>query len=64
MARAVKEESEAAGAQQAQAIREAVEFAQAEGFPADLEEREAFFMGEVAKGEALCGDCKTSLDPD
>lgn len=30
----------------------AVEEAQAEGFPSDIEEREAFFMKEVAEGEA------------
>lgn len=59
MARAAKEEDDMAGEEQMAAIREAVELAQAEGFPADLEEREAYFMSEVARGEALCGDGKS-----
>lgn len=56
MARAAKEEAEAQGAQQKQAIREAVEEAKEDGFPTDVEEREAYFMNEVGKGESLCQD--------
>lgn len=37
-------------------IRQAVADAKDEGFPADLEEREGFFMSQVAKGEGLCAD--------
>ena len=32
--------------------------AKEEGFPTDVEEKEAFFMSEVAHGEALCQDGK------
>ena len=30
--------------------------AKEEGFPTDVEEREAYFMNEVGQGEALCQD--------
>jgi import receptor subunit TOM20 len=38
------------------AIRQAVEEAKAEGVPSDIEERESFFMSEVARGETMCAD--------
>jgi len=60
LARAVREETEAQGAMQIESIKRAVAQAKEEGFPTDLEEKEAFFMGQVAKGEALCAD---SSDP-
>lgn len=53
-ARAAKEEAEAQGKEQKQAIRDAVARANEEGFPKDPEEIEAYFMQEVAQGEALC----------
>ena len=56
MAKAVKEEAEAHGAMQREAIKKAVQSAKDEGFPADLEEKEAYFMGQVAKGESLCAE--------
>lgn len=56
MAKAVKEEAEAQGAQQREAIKAAVQRAKDEGFPADLEEKESYFMNQVAKGEGLCAD--------
>lgn len=34
----------------------AVRDAQMEGFPSDVEEKEAYFMNEVAQGEGLCQD--------
>lgn len=55
-ARAVKEEAEAQGIQQKQAIRAVVQAAREEGFPADVEDKEAYFMNEVGRGEALCQD--------
>jgi import receptor subunit TOM20 len=55
-ARAAKEEAEAQTAKQRQAVRAAVEEAKQEGFPAEVEEREAYFMQEVARGETLSGD--------
>lgn len=53
-ARAAKEEAEAGAKEQRQAIRDAVARANEEGFPKDPEEVEAYFMQEVAQGEALC----------
>ncbi|KAL3469624.1 mitochondrial outer membrane translocase complex, subunit Tom20 domain-containing protein [Aspergillus californicus] len=56
MARAVKEEAEAQGAEFRENIKKAVQQAKAEGFPTDLEEKESYFMGQVAKGEGLCSE--------
>lgn len=47
-----KEAKEVEGKQQQEAIKRAMEEAQEEGFPSDIEEREAYFMKEVAEGEA------------
>lgn len=58
-ARAAREEVEAEGAQQREAIKSAFREATEEGFPAGIEEKEAFFMSEVAKGEQLCQDGKS-----
>jgi len=54
--RAAKEEAEAHTVRQRQAIRAAIEEAKEEGFPTDVEEKEAFFMSEVARGEGLSAD--------
>ncbi|KAL5359900.1 mitochondrial outer membrane translocase complex, subunit Tom20 domain-containing protein [Aspergillus floccosus] len=61
-ARAVKEEAEAQGAQEREAIKKAVQQAKDEGFPTDLEEKEAYFMGQVAKGESLCAEGADKLE--
>jgi mitochondrial import receptor subunit TOM20 len=53
-----KEAKEVEGKQQQESIKQAVEEAQEEGFPTDIEEREAFFMSEVARGEQLNGEGK------
>lgn len=37
-----------------------VEEAKEEGFPVDVEEKEAYFMNEVARGEQLAQDGKNS----
>jgi mitochondrial import receptor subunit TOM20 len=55
-ARLAKEEAEIQGKRQQEDIKQAVEEALGEGFPTDLEEREAFFMQQIAQGEALAGD--------
>jgi MAS20 protein import receptor len=55
-ARMVKEAKESEGKQQKEAIKRAVEEAQEEGFPSSIEDREAFFMKEVAQGEAYNGE--------
>ena len=53
-----KEAKEVEGKQQQETIKQVVEEAQEEGFPTDIEEREAFFMSEVARGEQLNGEGK------
>ena len=60
-ARAAKEQAEAEGAQQKQAIETAVTSAKEDGFPTDLEEKEAYFMNEVARGETLCQEGMASI---
>lgn len=52
----MKEEHQAQGAQQMEAVKQAVEEAKEEGFPSNIEEREGYFVGQVAKGESLCTD--------
>lgn len=56
VAKAVKEAEEAQGAEHREAIKAAVQRAKDEGFPADLEEKESYFMNQVAKGEGLCAE--------
>ncbi|KAI9043134.1 TOM complex receptor protein TOM20 [Aspergillus affinis] len=58
MARAVKEEAEAQGAMERETIKQVVQQAKDEGFPVDLEEKEAYFMSQVSKGESLCAEDK------
>ena len=55
-ARVAKEEAEANTVRQRQAIKAAIEEAKEEGFPTDVEEKEAYFMQEVARGESLSGE--------
>lgn len=43
-------------------IKLAVELAKAEGFPSSVEEKEAFFLDQVSKGEALGTDRKLRRD--
>lgn len=62
-ARAAKEEAEAQGVQQKQAIENAVSEARDEGFPTDVEDKEAYFMSEVGQGEVLCQDGIFSVRP-
>ena len=62
-ARAAKEEAEAQGVQQKQAIENAVNEAREEGFPTDVEDKEAYFMNEVGQGEVLCQDSTYSIWP-
>ncbi|KAJ5128089.1 Mitochondrial import receptor subunit tom20 [Penicillium atrosanguineum] len=56
LAKVVKEQEEAQGAEQREAIKAAVQRAKQDGFPADLEEKESYFMSQVAKGEGLCAE--------
>ncbi|KAA8896027.1 mitochondrial outer membrane translocase complex, subunit Tom20 domain-containing protein [Sphaerosporella brunnea] len=55
-AKAQRAQQHAASESQRERLREAVRLAQAEGFPTDVEEKEAYFMTEVARGEALCAE--------
>ncbi|MCJ1256913.1 hypothetical protein MMC24_004738 [Lignoscripta atroalba] len=61
-ARVAKEQAEAQGAQQKEAINTAVAQAKEEGFPTDVEDKEAYFMTEVARGETLCQDGSDSVE--
>ncbi|RAL17058.1 TOM complex receptor protein TOM20 [Aspergillus homomorphus CBS 101889] len=62
MARVEKEEAEAQGAMQRETIKAVVQQAKEEGFPTDLEEKEAYFMGQVARGESLCAEETDPID--
>ncbi|KAL1997283.1 hypothetical protein VTN49DRAFT_7315 [Thermomyces lanuginosus] len=62
LARAVREEAEAQGAARREAIKKAVAEAKAEGFPTDLEEKEAYFMGQVSRGESLAADGSRNIE--
>jgi len=62
LARAAKEEAAAHTVRQRTVIRTAVEEAKDEGFPSDVEEREAYFMQEVASGEGLSGDGSNNIE--
>ncbi|KAJ5239012.1 hypothetical protein N7468_003631 [Penicillium chermesinum] len=62
VAKAVKEEAEAHGAQQREEIKKAVQRAKEEGFPVDLEEKESYFMTQVAKGEGLCAEGSEQIE--
>ncbi|KAI9792240.1 MAG: hypothetical protein M1833_001239 [Piccolia ochrophora] len=61
-ARAAKEEAEAHGARRKEQIKSAVAQAKDEGFPTDSDEKEAYFMNEVARGEVLSQDGSESID--
>lgn len=61
-ARAEKEEAEAATKRKRESIQRAVDQARAEGFPTDVEEKEAFFLDQVQKGEVLSSDPANDLD--
>lgn len=62
-ARIAKEEAEVQGKQRREEIKQAVQEAIEEGFPTDIEEKEAFFMQQIAQGEALAGDGAQSFFP-
>lgn len=55
-ARVARSQAEAAGAAQKNAIKRAVQEAEEEGFPSGVEDREAYFMQQVAEGESLSQD--------
>ena len=55
-AKVAKEEAEIQGKQQREDIKRAVQEAIEEGFPTDIEEKEAFFMQQIANGETLASD--------
>jgi len=52
-ARIAKEEAEIQGKQQMEEIKRVVEETIEEGFPTDLEEREAYFMSQISQGEEM-----------
>lgn len=62
-ARIAKEEAEIQGKRQREEVKLAVQEAIEEGFPTDVEEKEAFFMQQIAQGEALAGDGMVTATP-
>jgi import receptor subunit TOM20 len=54
--RAEKQNAEASAMSQRQAIKDAVDEAKEEGFPASAEEKEAYFLEQVQAGEILGAD--------
>lgn len=55
-AKAAKEEAEAHNERQKEVIKAVVVEAKEDGFPVDVEEKEAYFMSEVARGEGLSSE--------
>ncbi|KAF8417068.1 mitochondrial import receptor subunit [Tirmania nivea] len=53
-ARSERAQKAAASAEQREVVAKAIRQVQLEGFPVDVEEKEVFFMQEVAQGEVLC----------
>lgn len=60
--RAEKEEAEASTQRQRQEIKSKVDEAKEDGFPAGVEEREAYFNEQVMAGEVLSSDPTKALD--
>ena len=54
--RAEKNQAEAGAAAQRQSIKDAVDEAKEDGFPASAEEKEAYFLEQVQAGEILGAD--------
>lgn len=54
--RAEKDEAEQETVRQRQAVKQAVTDAKEEGFPSDVEAREAYFLQQVSEGETLAAD--------
>ncbi|CAK7218489.1 mitochondrial import receptor subunit tom20 [Sporothrix curviconia] len=61
-ARAEKELAQQETVKQREVIKLAVELAKAEGFPSSVEEKEAFFLDQVSKGEALGNDPTKTIE--
>ena len=57
-ARQEKEEAEADAHQQRLSIKQAVDEAKEEGFPTNVEDKEAYFLDQVSLGETLGADRK------
>lgn len=54
--KAEKESAQQETVRQRQAIKEAVDEAKEEGFPTDVEQKEAYFLQQVSEGETLSAD--------
>lgn len=55
-ARIAKEQTEAQGKRQREEIKAALQEALEEGFPTNIEEKEAFFLQQISQGEAMAND--------
>lgn len=55
-ARKAKEENEAQGKRQKEELKMLVQETLEEGFPKDIEEKEAYFLQQISQGEAMAND--------
>ncbi|KAI9886151.1 MAG: S23-interacting protein [Watsoniomyces obsoletus] len=60
--KAIKEQADAHDARQKDAIKAAMAKAKDQGFPTNDEDKEAFFMGELQRGENMCTDGSDPVD--
>ncbi|TQN71359.1 Mitochondrial import receptor subunit tom20 [Colletotrichum shisoi] len=60
--KAEKEEAEQETVRQRQTIKRAVDAAKEEGFPTDVEQKEAYFLQQVSEGEVLAQDPTRVVD--
>lgn len=57
-ARKAKEENEAQGKRMKEEIKAVVQETLEEGFPTDIEEKEAYFLQQISQGEQMANDGK------
>ncbi|GKT47276.1 mitochondrial import receptor subunit tom20 [Colletotrichum spaethianum] len=62
--KAEKEEAQQETVRQRQAIKQAVNDAKDEGFPTDVEQKEAYFLQQVSEGETLSADRQSNPHTD
>ncbi|KAK1988675.1 MAS20 protein import receptor [Colletotrichum cereale] len=60
--KAEKETAQQETVRQRQAIKQAVDDAKDEGFPTDVEQKEAYFLQQVSEGETLSADPTHAVD--
>lgn len=61
-ARKAKEENEAQGKRQKEELKMLVQETIEEGFPKDIEEKEAYFLQQISQGEAMANEGALFMD--